>query len=67
MTNRAVRLPRRRALPRTKPGRRPPVGAGATWRCGVRQRLSLPPPVRNSVARPASRRATGTRNGEQDT
>ena len=35
--------------------------------CSVGQRLSLPPPVRISVARPASSRAIGTRNGEQDT
>ena len=30
-------------------------------------RLSLPPASASATARPASRRATGTRNGEQDT
>ena len=29
--------------------------------------LSLPPAVSSTTARPASSRATGTRNGEQDT
>ncbi len=33
----------------------------------VRHRLSLPPVSASATARPASRRATGTRNGEQDT
>ena len=44
------------------PGRRVSVVAAP-----ARHRLSLPPAVSATAARPASSRATGTRNGEQET
>ena len=47
-------------------GAGPARGPAPPGRAGG-QRLSLPPPSRISDARPASSRATGTRNGEQDT
>jgi hypothetical protein len=51
------------------------VGQVTTWRTGppsgagnrVNQRVSLASELRATTARPASRRATGTRNGEQET
>jgi hypothetical protein len=43
-------------------GRRP---AGVRGAIAMRQRVSLPWTRRSTTDRPASRRATGTRNGEQ--
>ena len=71
-----VPLERPAAKPaRVEPGRRGPLG----WLSHPAGRgvvivtgpfchlLSLPPLDSRTTARPASRRATGTRNGEQDT
>src|ERR1700729_143399 len=49
------------------PARRGQAIVAAELGGGVGHLLSLPPVVSSTAARPASSRATGTRNGEQET